>query len=414
MRRVAIAGVGITPRSNAYLADADRKSWKQYVVESCYNAIENVSKGLDPKDIQYVVANYHGEATVEAGGIGPVISDTLGLHPVGVTALCANCTGAGVSAHDAYGLVASGLYDRVLVVGFDKRWDMLRFADKRAIGGDVEYDCYMGFDHIQLQALLQEMAYRKYGKEKILEALVTYRIQMYDYANRNPNANLYGVPCPIKSKEELMDIWELEPGSGEINPDFWKRLPGAKPVEGASAFVLVPGDEARQYTDKPIYIDGISYRCNSHLLSSQMYYPVPELVGYDAVDFAAPRLAVSEAYKMAKIGPEEVDFSEVFESHITSIIPTLEATQVPPEGKTVDFILNGETGLDGRLPTGTDGGRGGFGVTSGSNQSDGIYEAVVQMREEAAGRQVPKADVCVVVGMQGEMASSAVLVLRRN
>lgn len=97
MRRVAIAGVGITPRNNAYLADADRKSWKHYVVESAYNAIEDVRKGLDPRDIQYVVVNYHGEASVEAGGIGPVVSDILGLHPVGVTALCANCTGAGGS-----------------------------------------------------------------------------------------------------------------------------------------------------------------------------------------------------------------------------------------------------------------------------------------------------------------------------
>jgi acetyl-CoA C-acetyltransferase len=414
MRRVAIVGVGITPRNNAYLADADRKSWKHYVVESAYNAIEDVPKGLDPRDIQYVVANYHGEAAVEAGGIGPVISDILGLHPVGVTVLCANCTGAGVSAHDAYGLVASGLYDRVLVIGFDKRWDVLRFADKRAIGGDVDYDCNVGFDHIQLQALLQEMYYLKYEKRKILEAMVTYRLQMYWYANRNPNATLYGLPCPIESKEELMEIWESKPGSGEINPEFWKKLPGTKPVEGASAFILVPAEEAKQYTDKPVYIDGISYKCNSHLLSSQMYYPVPELVKYDAADFAAPRLAGEEAYRMAKISPDEVDFSEVFEPHISSIIPTLEATQVPPEGKTVDFILDGETALDGRLPTGTDGGRGGLGVTSGSNESDAIYEAVIQMREEASGRQVPKADACVVVGMQGEMASSAVLVLRRD
>ena len=234
------------------------------------------------------------------------------------------------------------------------------------------------------------------------------------YANRNPNANLYGLTCPIESKDELMEIWESKPGSGEINPEFWKKLPGTKPVEGASAFIIVPADEARQYTDKPVYIDGISYKCNSHLLSSQMYYPVPELAKYDAVDFAAPRLAGEEAYRMANISPDEVDFSEVFEPHVTSIIPTLEATQVPPEGKTIDFILDGETALDGRLPTGTDGGRGGLGVTSGSNESDAIYEAVIQMREEATGRQVPKADVSVVVGMQGEMASSAVLVLRRD
>jgi acetyl-CoA C-acetyltransferase len=396
------------------MSQADRRSWKEYVADAAYDAIGNVKKGLHPKDIQYVVVNYHGEASVEAGGIGPVVSDVLGLHPVGVTQLCANCTGAGVSALEAYGLVASGLYDRVLVIGFDKRFDLVNFTDKRAIGGDVDYDFGFGFDHYQLQTLLQAIDYKKYRVRTVLEALVIYRIQMYWYANRNPNSALYGVPCPIKSKEELMDIWELTPGSGEINPEFWKRLPTADALEGASAFIVVPAEEAKSYTDKPVYIDGISYKCSSHLLSSQMYYPVPALAKYDAGDFAASHLAVKEAYRMAKVKADDIDFAELFEAHITSLIPTLQATQVPPEGKAIQFLIDGETAIDGRLPTGTDGGRRGFGVTSGSNESDGIYEAVVQMREEAGERQVPKADVCVVVGMQGEMASSAVLVLRRE
>lgn len=414
MRRVAIAGVGITPRNRAHMANADRRSWKRYLADAAYDALGNLDRGMDPKDLQYVVVNYHGESSLEAGGIGPVVSDVLGLHPVGVTQLCANCVGAGVGAHEAYGLVASGRYDRVLVVGFDKRWDLLNFGDKRAIGGDADYDAGLGFDHMQLQTLLQAIAYKKYGIRKVLEALVTYRLQMYWYANRNPNAVLYGVPCPVRSKEELMSIWELEPGSGEINPEFWKRLPGAPPVEGASAFILVPAAEAKAYTDTPIYVDGVSYKCNSHLLSNQMYYPVPELASYDASEFAAAHLAVDEAYRMAKVRPEEVDFGELFESHITSLIPTLEATRVTQPGKTIDFVIEGGTALDGRFPTGTDGGRGGFGVTSGSNESDGIYEAVVQMRGQAGERQVPKADISVVVGMQGEMASSAALVLRRD
>ncbi len=414
MRRVAIAGVGITPRTRAYLSQADRKSYKEYIADAAYDAIANVKKGLNPKDIQYVVVNYHGEASVEAGGIGPVVSDLLGLHPVGVTQLCANCTGAGVSAHEAYGLVASGLYDRVLVVGFDKRWDLLNFADKRAIGGDVDYDFHNGFDHMHLQTLLQAIDVKKYGMRTVMETLVTFRLQMFWYGNRNPNSAVYGVPCPVKSKKELMDIWELESGSGRVNPEFWKKIPMNYPVEGASAFIVVPAAEAKAYTDKPIYIDGVSYKCNHHLLSSQMYYPVPALAKYDAADFAAPHLAVDEAYRMAKVKPKDVDFSEVFESHISSIIPTLQATQVPEEGKAAQFIIEGGIAIDGRLPTGTDGGRGIFGMTSGSNESDGIYEAVVQMRGEAGERQLRKADISVIVGMQGEMASSAAIVLRRE
>lgn len=412
MRRVAIVGVGMTPRNQEYMRYSDSRSWKDYVVEAAYDAIADVRKGLKPRDIQYVVINYHGEASVEAGGIGPVVSDILGLHPVGVTVITANCTGAGVSMHEGFSLVASGRYDRVLVIGFDKRWDLLNFGDKRAIGGDVDYDFNFGFDHPHLQSLLQSFAYKKWGRKKVVRALAAYRMQMVWWGNRNPNSAWWGV----KPKATLEELYELIDRAGEDGPipaEFWEKLPGNYSLEGASAMILAPGDEAKAYTDKPIFVEGISYKCNSHLLSKQMYYPAPGLEQYDICDFAATQIATREAYDMAGVKPRDIDFAELFESHITSLIPTLAATRVPDADKVLDFIIDGETGPDGRLPTGTDGGRGGFGLTSGSNFSDAIYEAVIQMRGEAGERQIKKADVAVVTGMQGEMASSTVAVLRR-
>jgi len=107
-----------------------------------------------------------------------------------------------------------------------------------------------------------------------------------------------------------------------------------------------------------------------------------------------------------RLWPHDIEASK---AHVAM----LEATKVPPGGNAVDFILAGETAIDGRLPTGTDGGRFGFGSTSSSNVSDAIYEAVIQMRKEAGERQLPKADAGVIIGMQGPMASSAAIVLRR-
>jgi acetyl-CoA C-acetyltransferase len=413
MRRVAIVGVGLTPRNESYMRLSDTKSWKDYVIEAAYGAIDDVPKGLDPQDIQYAVVNYHGEASVEAGGIGPIVSDILGLHPIGVTALCANCVGAGVGMHEAFGLVASGRYDRVLAVGFDKRWDLLNFGDKRAIGGDVDYDFHLGFDHPTLQGLLQVYAYKRWGRNKVLKAMASYRMQSVWWGSRNPNAAQWGV----KSKttlEHLHGLIEETPEEAHVPAEFWALLPHNYAVEGASSMILVPADDAGSYTDNPIYVDGISYKCNSHLLSKQMYYPIPALEQYDMCDFAACHVATEEAYEMARVKPQDIDFAELFESHITSLVPTLAATGVPEPDKVLDFIINGETGPGGRLPTGTDGGRGGFGLTSGSNFSDGIYEAVQQMRGKAGERQLKKADTAVITGMQGEMASAAVAILRNH
>ena len=174
----------------------------------------------------------------------------------------------------------------------------------------------------------------------------------------------------------------------------------------------MPAEDAYNYTDWPVFIEGVAYKTNAHLLSRQMYSQALGLERYDICDFASPHIAVEEAYKMAGITARDVDFAEVFESHITSLLPTLAATRVPD--KLLDFVIKGETGPGGRLPTGTNGGCGGFGLTSGSNFSDHVYEAVHQMRGDTGERQLKKTDVAVIVGMQGEMASSAAAVLRNG
>lgn len=410
MRRVAIAGIGVTPRTDEYIRGADGRSWKDYVVEAAYEAIGDV-KGLAPRDLQYAVVSYHGEASVEAGGIGPVVSDILGLHPMGVTTLSANCVGAGVGLHDAFGLVASGRYDRVLVLGFDKQWELLSFADKRSIGGDVDYDFNLGYDHPVLQAMLQAYAYKKWGIRKVLKAMAAYRMQSVWFSARNPKAARWQRKLPQVTLEQLFALVDQIGDDEVIPPEFWRLLPGNINVEGAAAMILVPGDDAKTYTDHPVYVDAIAYASNSHLLSKQMYYPAPGIEQYDMCDFAAVHVATEAAYKMAGVGPKDIDFAELFESHITSLLPTLAATGVPEEGKLCDFIIDGGTGFGGRLPTGTDGGRGGFGITSGSNFADGIAEAVIQIRGDAGELQIAKAERGVVTGMQGEMASSAVAIL---
>jgi 2-acetylphloroglucinol acetyltransferase len=413
MRRVAIVGVGTTPRNQEYMRLSDHKSWKDYVFEAAYAAIDNVKKGLAPRDLQYAVVNYHGETYFEGGGIGPHIADLLGMHPMGVTALCANCTGAGVSLHDAFGLVASGRYDRVLVIGFEKRMDVLNTGDTRVLGGDVDYDYSFGYDHPTIQALLQSYAYKKYGIKKVLKALASYRMQSVWWGTRNPLAARWGRKYDV-TVEELHHLIDTMPKGGEIPQQFWAKLPTNYNLEGASAIILVPADEARAYTDKPVYLDGIAYKCNSHLLSSQMYYPVPELANFDMCDFGSTHVAADEAYKMAGIAPTDVEFAELFESHITSLVPTLAATRVPDPDKVLEFIIDEQTGPDGRLPTGTDGGGGGFGLTSGGDFSNHVFEAVLQMRGEAGARQLKRTGVAVISGMQGEMASSAVAVLRNS
>lgn len=415
MRGVAIVGVGHTPRSPIWSRNTDLYSWKDLIRIAAYAAIEDCSKGLDPKDIDYIVANYHGEGQIQAGGLGPVVAETLGLLPRGCTVLCANCAGGGVGLHEAFGLIASGRYDRVLCVGFEKVYDLFNDADKRALGGDVEFDFELGYDHPTLQTLLQLSAYREWGKKRTLKALVQHRGQSLWFADRNPDAAYYKANFPWDQKALFDMIDAMDDDSIFIPQEFWDRIPGACLTDGCAAMVLVPADEAYAYSDHPIFLDAASYKMNSHLMSNQMHYAAPELKPYTFNDFGAVRLAAADAYKFSGHTVDQLDFCEVYEPHITALVPMVAATQIRPDcNSVIDFILDGQTGYGGRLPVGTDGGRGLFGMTSGSNVGDCVCEIVKQMRGLAGERQLKKADLAMAMGMQGEMGSASCAILRNS
>ncbi|HCU93574.1 MAG TPA: hypothetical protein DHU96_12930, partial [Actinobacteria bacterium] len=77
--KVAIAGVGQSRRDSAY---NKKGGWKSAVVEAVYEALKDAR--MDPSDIDGGVVNYHGEAYMGYGGIGPTLAEELGVTPVGI------------------------------------------------------------------------------------------------------------------------------------------------------------------------------------------------------------------------------------------------------------------------------------------------------------------------------------------
>jgi len=415
-RKVAIVGFGSMDNSPEARRKDDLKSWRYKIAEAGYDILASVDKGMDPKDIQYIVTNYHGEATVEGGSPAEIV-DALGMVPAGHSLITDQCTGSGTSFHDAYALVASGQYDRVLHIGWDSRYDLLNRADKRCLQSNVDFDYHLGFDHFHTTDMADYFAYKYYGKRDTLEALVTNVILRYWYANRNPKAGLYGVPCPIK-KDEMMSLLDTN------EEEFRRRIPSGLSTDGASGVILVPAEDAKKYTDTPVYVEGVAQKNTPNYPGWPMHYPVKKydwasitntpLDKFDFLCSPALWLSTKEAMKRAKIEPKDIDLAE---PPFPAIFMFLEAMGVCPRHGGAKFIIEGETAIDGRLPFSTHGGAGGFGKASGSDWSNGLVEAVIQLRGQAGKRQAPKHDVVVIQGVGGVGgmgAMSATAVLRRG
>jgi len=124
------------------------------------------------------------------------------------------------------------------------------------------------------------------------------------------------------------------------------------------------------------------------------------------------RLAASQAYAMAGIGPEDLDVVELHDCFATAELLHYENLGLCKEGESGRLIDGKETWLGSRIPVNVSGGLLSKGHPAGATGVANIFEAATQLRGEAGARQVEGARTGLthVVGLG---ASCAVHILQR-
>ncbi|CAO3427858.1 thiolase family protein [Azospirillum endophyticum] len=123
------------------------------------------------------------------------------------------------------------------------------------------------------------------------------------------------------------------------------------------------------------------------------------------------RVAVDRAYRMAGIGPQQVDLAEVHDATSFCEIYQSEMLRFCGEGEGGAFVASGATRIGGVLPVNTSGGLVSKGHPIGATGLSMCYELVTQLRGEAEARQVADARIAVqengggVIGLEEALAA---------
>jgi acetyl-CoA acetyltransferase len=99
-------------------------------------------------------------------------------------------------------------------------------------------------------------------------------------------------------------------------------------------------------------------------------------------------LAAERAYAVAGLGPRDVDMAELHDAAASAEVQLYEQVgfAAPCEGP--GLIRDGAVNIDGRIPVNPSGGLTARGHPIGATGLAQIYEAVLQLREQAGQRQV--------------------------
>jgi acetyl-CoA acetyltransferase len=150
--------------------------------------------------------------------------------------------------------------------------------------------------------------------------------------------------------------------------------------DGGAAAILCSEDYLNEL---PPEVKKRAIRISASVLSSGKHRNISEP--------SLSKWAADRAYKMAGLGPQDVDVAEVHDATSFCEIYQAEMLGFCPIGEGGKFIESGATKLDGSLPINTSGGLVSKGHPVGSTGLSMIYEIVTQLRGEAGPRQVPNA-----------------------
>jgi acetyl-CoA acetyltransferase len=106
------------------------------------------------------------------------------------------------------------------------------------------------------------------------------------------------------------------------------------------------------------------------------------------------------------LSPKDVQFAEIYDCFTSVVLMGLEGLGLCDRGTAGDFVAEGNTGLNGKLPVNTHGGLLAEGYLHGMNM---VTEATLQVQGRAGERQVARHDVCVVTS--GALADGSAMIL---
>ena len=171
-------------------------------------------------------------------------------------------------------------------------------------------------------------------------------------------------------------------------------------TDAGGALVIAGGERARDFPRPPVWLLG-----RGEAVAHQNVSQMAELFESEAY-----RVAGEDAFRMAGVGPAEIDHAMLYDAFTHTPVYMLEALGFVAPGEGGPFFSEMRTAPGGDLPVNTNGG--GLSHThTGMYGMFAILESVAQLRGDGGARQVEGIELSLAHGAGGMFAAGATLIL---
>ncbi len=325
-----------------------------------------------------VIGNFMASRFVKQGHIGaflPIIDDGLRYKPsYRVEGACAS---GGIALISGIKSVLSESADVVLVIGVEVQNTVKAIYGADILAGAGWFnDRKEGHAHF-FPGQFSDRAgayFEKYGREKTRKALAVWYKNAIENARRCPTAQEYE-----NSVEDLIGLALTEPNP-KVFTDYLNVFDCSKVSDGASAIAICSEEGlAKAGIPKSEAVEVVGW---VQLVENITKKPM-DLTRLTTIETATKR--VLEQTSLTIYDLATIEFHDCFS--IAGIL-SVEAIGFAKHGEGSDFVINGNTAHDGKIPFNTTGGLIGWGHPTGAT---GVHQAVTiweQLTDRAGAAQV--------------------------
>src|SRR3954447_13207949 len=351
--RVAIVGMGCTPF---------KEHWDKGVDDLALEASNEAfaGAGIDKGDVD---AYWLG--TAQSGMSGITLARALQLQGKPVTRVENYCATGSEALRQAAYAVASGAYDVAMAVGVEKVKDSgYQGLNAFPIPSDGTTRTLTAAGSFSMVA----PAYAaKYGvaMDDLKHTLARIASKNHYNGARNPRAQ-------FRREMSVEQICAMPKVAGDLSV-----FDCAGVADGSAAVIVARAEDAHRYTDKPLFIKALSFVAGN---GSGLTDP-----DYDYTYFPEIAACARDAYGQAGVTDprNEIAMAEVHDCFTPTELVLMEDLQFSERGTAWRDILDGSFDLDGDLAVNPDGGLKAFGRPVGASGLRMMFEAFLQLRDEA-------------------------------
>jgi acetyl-CoA acetyltransferase len=379
-KKVCFVGYGSTEYSRKSEAPV---LW--YYAEAIRNALKQT--GLHKKEIQGLSIT-----TQVSPDYSPHVAEQLGLEVDWV--LNGDYGGAGgvMSVRRAADAIEAGHVDVIVLVGansFDRSTPQQRILEYQR-ANYVDVYGYGGPN--TLMALIQRLHMAQYGTT--LEQIGKIAMAQRENALNNPQA-LFREPMSYQ------DYFNSRMISDPI-----RLFDCVMPCSGAECVILASEEKAKKITDKLVYL--VTDAEKSHFQVANM---LPDKTTF-GMKVVGERI-------FSEIKREDIDFFEIYDDYPIAVMIQIEDFGYCKKGEGGKFVESHDLTYKGDFPVNTGGGELSVGQAGLAGGFLHIVEALRQLRGEADGHQVKKAERALVSGIGWlnygrNLGTTAALVMERR